>query len=60
MFACVCVGYSCVLLCVCVGVSEGTSVITEANSIVGLYLYSVFTNPMLFSTNSLSIVYTFS
>ena len=30
-----------------------------ANTIVGLYLYSVFTNPMFLSTNSLSIVYTF-
>ena len=36
------------------------TVITEANTIVGLYLYSVFTNPMFLSTNSLSIVYTFS
>ena len=34
--------------------------ITEANTIVGLYPYSVFTNPMFLSTNSLSIVYTFS
>ena len=33
--------------------------ITEANTIVGLYPYSVFTNPMFLSTNSLSIVYTF-
>ena len=32
----------------------------EANTIVGLYLYSVFTNPKFLSTNSLSIVYTFS
>ena len=32
----------------------------EANTIVGLYLYSAFTNPMFLSTNSLSIVYTFS
>ena len=37
-----------------------TTVITEANTIVGLYLYSVFTNPMFLSTNSLSIVHTFS
>ncbi len=34
--------------------------ITEANTIVGLYPYSVLTNPMFLSTNSLSIVYTFS
>ena len=34
--------------------------LTEANTIVGLYLYSVFTNPMFLSSNSLSIVYTFS
>ena len=34
--------------------------ITEANTIVGLYLYSVFTNPIFLSPNSLSIVYTFS
>ena len=36
------------------------TVITEANTIVGLYLYSVFTIPMFLTTNSLSIVYTFS
>ena len=34
--------------------------ITEANTIVGLYPYSVFTNLMILSTNSLSIVYSFS
>ena len=34
--------------------------ITESNTIVGLYPYSVFTNSMFLSTNSLSIVYTFS
>ena len=34
--------------------------ITEANTIVGLYPYSVLTNPIFLSTNSLSIVYTFS
>ena len=28
-------------------------------TIVGLYLYSVFTNPMFLSTNNLSIVYIF-
>ncbi len=31
----------------------------EANTIDGLYLYSVFTNPMFLSTNNLSIVYIF-
>ena len=31
-----------------------------SNTIVGLYLYSIFTNPMFLSTNSLSIAYTFS
>ena len=36
------------------------TVITEANTLVWLYLYSVFPNPMFLSTNSLSIVYTFS
>ena len=35
------------------------TVITEANTIVGLYLYSVSTNSMFLSTYSLSIVYTF-
>ena len=35
-------------------------VITEANTIVGLNLYSVFTNSMFLSTNNLSIIYTFS
>ena len=30
--------------------------ITEANAIVGLYPYSVFTNPVFLSTNSFSIV----
>ena len=38
---------------------EETILITEANIIVGLYPYSVFTNPMFLSTNSLSIVNTF-
>ena len=39
---------------------EEPLLITEANSIVRLYPYSVFTNPMFLSTNSLSILYTFS
>ena len=34
--------------------------ITKAYTIVGLYPYSVFTNPRFLSTNSLSTVYTFS
>ena len=39
---------------------EESLLITEANTIVGLYPYSVFTNPMFWSTNSLSIVNNFS
>ena len=39
---------------------EEPLLIMEANTIVGLYPYFVFTNPMFLSTNSLSIVYIFS
>ena len=38
---------------------EELLLITEANNIVGLYPYSVFTNLIFLSTNSLSIVNTF-